>query len=226
MTTPSMRWRRRRSMFRHSGRSSDRVGNRHSTSARVCEATPAMSLPAEPAPTVPAAAPAIRHRQCPERRRSFRRRVDGGIGCRPNWPHPLGDASGLSTGAGGLGGLGGMTGGIGGVVGSIVDSIGSLLGSLAGGLGDDSGAGPSPRPMPRCRRSAGGAMTPKGKTRTSQTLKNRPASMTSCPRSIRQSKIRPLTAESSAIRPRNKSIPAARCATDHRAVRTGGGTAC
>ena len=57
---------------------------------------------------------------------------------------PLGDAAGLSTGAGGLGGLGSMTGGIGGVVGSIVDSIGGLLGSLAGGLGGGPSAGDDP----------------------------------------------------------------------------------
>lgn len=51
---------------------------------------------------------------------------------------PLGDASGIPTGAGGLGSLGGIGGGIGGVVGAIVDGIGGLLGSLADGLGDPS----------------------------------------------------------------------------------------
>jgi hypothetical protein len=51
---------------------------------------------------------------------------------------PLGDAAGLSTGAGNLGGL---AGNIGGVVGKIVDGIGGLLGSLADGFADPSGSG-------------------------------------------------------------------------------------
>ncbi|GBE66922.1 hypothetical protein MFM001_33840 [Mycobacterium sp. MFM001] len=51
---------------------------------------------------------------------------------------PLGDAAGMSSGAGGLGSLGGLGGGIGGVVGAIVDGIGGLLGSLADGLADPS----------------------------------------------------------------------------------------
>jgi hypothetical protein len=56
----------------------------------------------------------------------------------PDMATPLGDAGGLSTGAGNLGGAGGLAGSIGGVIGQIVDSIGGLLGSLAGGLGDTS----------------------------------------------------------------------------------------
>ena len=57
----------------------------------------------------------------------------------PDMAAPLGDAGGLSTGAGNLGGAGGLAGSIGGVIGQIVDSIGGLLGSLAGGLGDSAG---------------------------------------------------------------------------------------
>lgn len=62
----------------------------------------------------------------------------------PELAAPLGDAAGLSTGAGGLGGsggLGGLAGNIGGVVGKIVDGIGGLIGSLADGFGDLSGPG-------------------------------------------------------------------------------------
>jgi hypothetical protein len=54
---------------------------------------------------------------------------------------PLGDAAGLSTGAGNLGGLGGLAGGLGGVVGKIADGIGGLLGSLADGFAGPSGFG-------------------------------------------------------------------------------------
>jgi hypothetical protein len=109
----------------------------------VTETTPTMSLPAEPAPTVPAAAPAIRPPTSPEPQGFSTDGLDDAPSMPTEWAAPLGDASGLSTGAGNLGGLGGSGGGIGGVVGSIVDSIGSILGSLAGGLGDGSGSGPS-----------------------------------------------------------------------------------
>jgi hypothetical protein len=109
----------------------------------VTEATPAMALPAEPAPTVLAAAPAIRPPTSPERQGLSTDGTDDAASIPTGLAAPLGDASGLSTGAGNLGGLGGISGGIGGVVGSIVDSIGSILGSLAGGLGDGSGSGPS-----------------------------------------------------------------------------------
>ena len=109
----------------------------------VAEATPTMALPAEPAPTVPAAAPAIRPPTSPEPQKLWTDGPDDVTSTPPELATPLGDASGLSTGAGNLGGLGGAAGGIGGVVGSIVDSIGSILGSLAGGLGDGSGSGDS-----------------------------------------------------------------------------------
>jgi hypothetical protein len=104
---------------------------------------PATPLPASPAfpspvPTVPAAAAAPAP-PLPEARQARPAADDP-----PGMTDPLGDTSGLSTGAGGLGGLGGMTGGIGGVVGSIVDSIGSLLGSLAGGFGDTADVGDDP----------------------------------------------------------------------------------
>jgi hypothetical protein len=107
------------------------------------EATPTMPLPAEPAPTVPAAAPAIRPPTRPEPQGISTDGPDDAASMPAGLAAPLGDASGLSTGAGSLGGVGGIAGGIGGVVGSIVDSIGSILGSLAGGLGDGSGSGPS-----------------------------------------------------------------------------------
>ncbi len=101
------------------------------------DAAPAVSLPASPMLTVPAAAsgplPPI-----PEAPQELP--VPGDAAALPELADPLGSAAGLSTGAGGLGGLGGITGGIEGVVGSIVDSIGSLLGSLGGGLG----GGPDP----------------------------------------------------------------------------------
>jgi hypothetical protein len=107
----------------------------------VTEAPPIMALPAEPAPTVPAAAPAVRPPTSTEPQ-EFSTDVPGDAASMPTQlAAPLGDASGLSTGAGNLGGLGGIAGGLGGVVGSIVDSIGGMLGSLAGGLGDGSGAG-------------------------------------------------------------------------------------
>jgi hypothetical protein len=53
---------------------------------------------------------------------------------------PLGDAAGLSTGAGDLGSIGGLGGSIGGVIGKIVDGIGALLGSLVDGLAEPSGS--------------------------------------------------------------------------------------
>jgi hypothetical protein len=107
------------------------------------EATPTITPPAEPAPTVPAAATAIRPPTSPEPQRLSTDMPDDMASVPTELADPLGDGSGLATGAGNLGGLGGITGGVGGVVGSIVDSIGSILGSLAGGLGDGSGSGPS-----------------------------------------------------------------------------------
>jgi hypothetical protein len=107
------------------------------------EATPTMPLPAEPAPTVPAAAPVMQPPTRPERQGLSTDEPDDAASMPAGLAAPLGDASGLSTGAGNLGGVGGIAGGIGGVVGSIVDSIGSILGSLVGGLGDASGSGDS-----------------------------------------------------------------------------------
>ena len=100
------------------------------------DTTPAVSLPASPMPTVPAAAPGPPP-PIPEAPQELPATGDA-ASTLPELADPLGDAAGLSSGAGGLGG---MTGGIGGVVGSIVDSIGSLLGSLAGGLGRSPDAG-------------------------------------------------------------------------------------
>jgi hypothetical protein len=107
------------------------------------EAPPIMALPAESAPTVPAAAPAIRPPTSPEPQGFSTGAPDDAASMPTELAAPLGDAGGLSTGAGNLGGLGSTAGGIGGVIGSIVDSIGSILGSLAGGLGDGSGSGDS-----------------------------------------------------------------------------------
>jgi hypothetical protein len=108
------------------------------------DATPAVSLPADPLPTVPAAAPGPAP-SIPEAPQVLPTdELDGAASMPSELADPLGDGSGLSTGAGGLGGLGGTTGGIGGVLGSIVDSIGSLLGSLVGGLGGGPDAGDDP----------------------------------------------------------------------------------
>jgi hypothetical protein len=103
------------------------------------DAAPAVSLPASPMPAAaPGPPPPI-----PEAPQALPATGDAAA-TPPELADPLGDAAGLSSGAGGLGGLGGMTGGIGGVVGSIVDSIGSLLGSLGGGLGGSPDAGDDP----------------------------------------------------------------------------------
>jgi hypothetical protein len=108
------------------------------------DAMPAVSLPASPLPTVPAAAPGPAP-SIPEAPQAVPSDEPDATAPMPSeLADPLGDAAGLSTGASGLGGLGGMTGGLGGVVGSIVDSIGSLLGSLAGGLGGGPDAGDDP----------------------------------------------------------------------------------
>jgi hypothetical protein len=103
---------------------------------RATATAPEASTPADIAPTVPAAVstpPAPAPAAAPP----------------PSAPPPptaadlaapLGDAAGLSTGAGDLGSLGGVGGGIGSVVGKIVDGIGGLLGSLADGFSDSSGS--------------------------------------------------------------------------------------
>ncbi len=93
---------------------------------------PDFSLPADPVPTVPAAAPAAPSSTTPDSQP-----LSTDIPAES--ATPLGDMSGLSTGAGDLGGLGGAAGGLGGVIESIVDGIGSLIGSLSGGLGGSSG---------------------------------------------------------------------------------------
>jgi hypothetical protein len=99
-------------------------------------AAPETSLPADPVPTVPAAAAA----SPPPIAEVPPALSSDGLYNSPSLPPdlaaPLGDAGGLSSGAGNLGGLGGIAGGIGGVVGQIVDTIGGLLGSLVDGFGD------------------------------------------------------------------------------------------
>jgi hypothetical protein len=102
--------------------------------------TPDVPLPVYPVPTVPATAAAP---MLPTEQPAQPLSTDGldeSALLPPDMAAPLGSADGLSTGAGGLGGI---TGSIGGVVGQIVDSIGGLLGSLAGGLGDNSASGDS-----------------------------------------------------------------------------------
>jgi hypothetical protein len=94
---------------------------------------------APPVPTVPAAAPAPPPPIAEAPQPLSTSGSDELSSLPPGMAAPLGDAGGLSTGAGNLGGVGGLAGGIGGVIGQIVDSIGGLVGSLAGGLGDTSG---------------------------------------------------------------------------------------
>jgi hypothetical protein len=98
--------------------------------------TPATPRPADTAPTVPAAAsaPPLPSTQPPGA-------LDDWPTVPPDLADPLGDAAGLSTGAGDLGSLGGLAGSIGGLVGKIVDGIGGLVGSLADGFSDPSGSG-------------------------------------------------------------------------------------
>jgi hypothetical protein len=91
---------------------------------------PAEPVAAPPADTVPAAMPAP---------------LPAGMADDPapapplsDLAAPLGDTTGMSTGASGLGSLGGLAGGIGGVFGAIIDGIGGLLGSLADGFADPS----------------------------------------------------------------------------------------
>ena len=76
----------------------------------VTAAAPTMALPAEPAPTVPAAAPAIRPPTSPQRQGVSTDGTDDAASMPAELAAPLGDASGLSTGAGNLGGLGGVGG--------------------------------------------------------------------------------------------------------------------
>ena len=82
----------------------------------VSEATPVVALPAEPAPTVPAAAPAARPATSPEPQGFSTDMPDDAASMPTELAAPLGDASGLSTGAGNLGGLGGIAIAIGAMV--------------------------------------------------------------------------------------------------------------
>jgi hypothetical protein len=109
----------------------------------VTDAPPVVSPSAGPVATVPAAAPTAWPPTSPEPQEVSTDRPADPASAPPDWASPLDDGSGLSTGAGNLGGVGGIGGGIAGAVGSIVDGIGSILGSLAGGLGDGSGSADS-----------------------------------------------------------------------------------
>jgi hypothetical protein len=102
----------------------------------AAQTMPNISMPADPAPIAPAAAPGPSFSTMPEPQPLSTGALDD---IPPESVAPLGDAGGLSTGAGSLGGPGGIAGGIGGVIGNIVDGIGSLIGSLTGGLGETSG---------------------------------------------------------------------------------------
>ena len=105
------------------------------------DTVPAAYVPAGPSPTVPVSAPDP-PAPIPEASQALPA-TDDEPSMSPEPADPLSDASGLTSGASGLGGLGGMSGGLGGVLGSIVDSIGSVLGSLVGGLGADPGDDPA-----------------------------------------------------------------------------------
>ncbi len=104
------------------------------SASSVTPTMPEVSLPADVVPTMAAASstppPPVSE-------------ASPSPGAFDNWPSapselaaPLGDASGLSSGAGDLGSLGSLAGSIGGVIGSIVEGIGGLLGSLAEGFAD------------------------------------------------------------------------------------------
>jgi hypothetical protein len=99
---------------------------------------PTTSTPPDIAPTLPAAASAPASAPPPPPPAA------GALNDVPPMPPdltaPLGDAAGLSGGAGDLGTVGGLAGSIGGIVGKIVDGIGGLLGSLADGFSDPSGS--------------------------------------------------------------------------------------
>jgi len=101
-------------------------------------APPPIPLPADPVPTMPAAASHPQLALTTEAPQPLS--PDGLDGLEPDSAAPLGDVGGLFSGAGSLGGLAGS---IGGVVGKIVDGIGGLLGSLADGFSDPSEAGDS-----------------------------------------------------------------------------------
>jgi hypothetical protein len=100
---------------------------------------PTTSAPPEIVPTVPAAASTPTSAPPPPPPAAGT--LDDVPAVPPDLAAPLGDAAGLSGGAGDLGSVGGLAGSIGGVVGKIVDGIGGLLGSLADGLSGPSGSG-------------------------------------------------------------------------------------
>lgn len=100
--------------------------------------TPATPTPTDIVPTVPAAASVPVSAPLPPPPSAGT--LDDFSPLPPELAAPLGDASGLSSGAGDLGSIGGLAGSIGGVVGKIVDGIGGLLGSLADGFSDPSGS--------------------------------------------------------------------------------------
>jgi hypothetical protein len=109
-------------------------------SSSAAHTMPSVSLPAGTVPTMPAAAsiPPPPTTAAPPTFPSDALADLSSVP--PELAAPLGDAAGLSTGAGNLGGLGGLADNIGGVVGKIVDGIGGLLGSLADGFADPSGS--------------------------------------------------------------------------------------
>jgi hypothetical protein len=103
-------------------------------SSPAAATVPTTSTPPDIAPTLPAAASA------PPPPPPAAGALDDVPPMPPDLTAPLGDAAGLSGGAGDLGSVGGLAGSIGGIVGKIVDGIGGLLGSLADGFSDPSGS--------------------------------------------------------------------------------------
>ena len=104
----------------------------------AAQAIPGNATPADPVPTVPAAAQASAPSANPEPLPDPPPPLDDELEA------PLGDIGGLSSVAGSLGGI---AGGIEGVIGSIVDGIGGLIGALTGGLGDVPGDAPLDDPV-------------------------------------------------------------------------------
>jgi hypothetical protein len=119
------------------GPSAPAVFDRPLDTSAAAGTVPTTSRPPDIAPTVPAAASAPVSAPAPPPPASGM--PDDLPPVPADLAAPLGDAAGLSGGAGDLGSVGGLAGGIGGVIGKIVDGIGGLLGSLADGLSDASG---------------------------------------------------------------------------------------
>jgi hypothetical protein len=103
---------------------------------------PATSAPPDIVPTVPAAVSTPVSDPPPPPPAAGT--LDDAPPVSPDLAAPLGDAAGLSGGAGDLGSVGGLAGSIGGVIGKIVDGIGGLLGSLADGFSGPSGSADPP----------------------------------------------------------------------------------